>query len=222
MSNYFKQIPNFEYVNRLPDSKISDYIEVKNFFKKGVLREDIFQDVTLFTKYQIQGNDRPDNVAYNFYGDSNLDWLVLVCNNIINVQTEWPMTQENFDTYLLRKYGDYTTIYDSIHHYKTPEIKNSRGVTIVSEGLQVDPDFSISYFDFFTNQQINLSNIAIPVSNYEYEEEIENEKRNIFLLKEDYLSVVKDDLDEIMTYKKGSTQYISETLKRADNIRLYQ
>jgi len=47
-------------------------------------------------KYQIEGNDRPDNVAYNIYGDSNLDWLVLVCNNIINIQTEWPLTQKRF------------------------------------------------------------------------------------------------------------------------------
>lgn len=89
MSEYFRQLPNFEYVSRLPDAKISDYITVKNIFKKGFIREDIFQDVAFFTKYKIQGNDRPDNVAYDFYNDSNLDWLVLTCNNIINIQTEW-------------------------------------------------------------------------------------------------------------------------------------
>ena len=45
MSNYFKKVPNFEYVSRLPDANISDYIPVKNLFKKGALREDIFQDL---------------------------------------------------------------------------------------------------------------------------------------------------------------------------------
>ena len=96
MSNYFRQVPDFEYVSRLPDAKISDYITVKNLFKKGKLREDIFQNLAVFTKYQIVGDDRPDNVAFSFYGDSNLDWLVLVCNNVINIQTEWPLPQSSF------------------------------------------------------------------------------------------------------------------------------
>ena len=52
---------------------------------RGKLREDIFQDASVFTKYKIKGDDRPDNVAYEVFGDANLDWLVLTCNNIINV-----------------------------------------------------------------------------------------------------------------------------------------
>ena len=101
MSNYFNKIPNLDYVSRLPDANISDYIPVKNLFKKGSLREDLFQDLTVFTKYQVEGDDRPDNVAFKVYGESDLDWLVLAANNIINIQTEWPMTQYNFDQYLL-------------------------------------------------------------------------------------------------------------------------
>jgi len=60
------------------------------------------------------------------------------------------------------------------------------------------------------------------VTNYEYEEKIENEKRNIFLLKPDYIGVIRDDIQSTMEYKKGSTQYISGTLKKAENIRIYQ
>ena len=60
MSNYFKQVPDFEYVSRLPNAKISDYITVKNLFKRGKLADDIFQDLAFFTKYEIKGNDRPD------------------------------------------------------------------------------------------------------------------------------------------------------------------
>jgi len=220
MSNYFSQVPNFEYVSRLPDAKISDYITVKNLFKRGFLREDIFQDISFFTKYQIEGNDRPDNVAYNIYGDSNLDWLVLVCNNIVNIQTEWPLTQNDFERYLIEKYGDIDTVYNTIHHYETTEIKNSQGVTIVPAGLQVESDYSVTYYDFFNGNQLTATPVRA-VSVYEYENNIEEEKRNIFLLKPRYLNVVQDDLEEIMTYRKGSTQYISETLKSADNIRLY-
>jgi len=220
MSNYFSRLPDFEYVSRLPDAKISDYIRVKNLFKKGVLREDIFQDLAFFTKYDIKGNDRPDNVSFDVYGRSNLDWLVLTANNIINVQTEWPMSQADFDRYLLDKYGTYEKM-NATHHHETIEIKNTDGVTIVAAGLRVESDFSVNYFDYKLQQVVTANSITTEVTNYQYEEKLENEKRHIFILKPFYLNVVLDDLQEMMIYEKGSTQYQSETLKRADNIRLY-
>ena len=218
MSNYFSKIPDFEYVSRLKDAKISDYARVKNLFKRAKLREDIFQNLAFFTKYDIKGDDRPDNVAFELYGDSSLDWIILVSNNILNIQSEWPLTQKSFDQYLLEKYGDYNTLYNGIHHYETTEFKNSNDVVIVPAGLQVDSDQSFTYFDNGVDRTINP---VIEITNYQYEEKIENEKRNIFALKTRYLNVVIDDLEELMTYKKGSTQYVSETLKRADDIRIY-
>ena len=220
MSNYFKKIPDFEYVSRLPDAKISDYIRVKNLFKKGYLKEDIFQDLTLFTKYKVPGNERPDNVAYKIYNDPSLDWIVLLSNNIINIQTEWPMPQYELDRYLLDKYGSYEKLNET-HHYETIEITNSSGVKIVEEGLTVDSDFSVTFYDWMIDSLETKSGITNPVTNYEYEMKKEDEKRNIFLLKSDYVHVVKDDLTSIMRYKKGSTQYVSGTLKKAENIRLY-
>jgi hypothetical protein len=220
MSNYFNKIPNFEYVSRLPDAKISDYITVKNLFKKGYLKEDIFQDLTLFTKYQVQGNERPDNVAYKVYNDSSLDWIVLLSNNILNIQTEWPMQQFELDRYLLDKYESYEKL-NEVHHYETIEVKNSTGVIMVEEGLTVESDFSITFYDWMINSLETKSGITTPVTNYEYEMKKEDEKRNIFLLKSDYIHVVKDDMTSIMRYKKGSTQYVSGTLKKAENIKLY-
>lgn len=220
MSNYFKKIPDFEYVSRLPDAKISDYIQVKNLFKRGVLREDIFQNLAFFTKYEIKGNDRPDNVAFEVYNDSSLDWVILVANNIINIQTEWPMPQTNFDAYLLQKYGNYNTLYSGIHHYETEEVKNSQDVVIVPAGLQVPSNYTVTYYDERINNTVTRTT-AIPITNYAYEESIENAKRDIFILKPRYLNVVLDDMEDMMTYRKGSTQYKSETLKTADNIRLY-
>jgi len=221
MPSYFRQVPNFEYVSRLPDAKIGDYAPLKNLFKKGKLREDIFQDLAFFTKYQIKGNDRPDNVAFEVYQDSTLDWLVLLCNNIVNIQTEWPLSQQQFDDLMLSKYGNYDTLYGGIHHYETREVRNSQGVIIVPTGLQVPSTYSVSFYDYFAGRQVDSGNIAVPVTNYEYEQKLENDKRNIFLLKSRYLNVVLDDMGDIMPYKKGSSQYVSEDLKRADNIKLY-
>ena len=221
MANYFSYLPDFEYVSRLPGATISDYKKVKNIFKRGVLREDIFQNLSFFTKYQVKGDDRPDNVANEVYDDPDLDWLVLISNNIINFQSEWPLTQLEFDAFLLEKYGTYAKINEA-HHYETVEIKSNSGAIIVNEGLQVESDFSISFYDTKIGQQVTVNNSAVPVTNYEYEEGLEDKKRDIFLLKPEYVNVVIDDLEEMMLYKKGSTQYVSETLKRADNVRLYQ
>ena len=217
MSNYFNRVPDFEYVSRLPDANISDYIPVKNLFKRGQLREDIFQDLSVFTKYQIKGDDRPDNVAADFYGDSNLDWLVLVCNNIQNIQTEWPLTQRGFDSFLLEKYGTYEEI-NATHHHETVETKNSLGVVMVTPGLKVPSDYSITYFD---NGGYQTSRPVKEVTNYQYEEKLQTDRRNIFLLKPRYTQIALDDLEILMTYKKGSSQYKTRTLKTGDNIRIY-
>ena len=222
MASYFKQVPNFEYVSRIAGSKnISDYIAVKNLFKKGKIRDDIFQELAFFEKYKISGNDRPDNVAFEVYRDSKLDWVILLSNNIINVQSEWPLLQDDFDRYLIEKYGDYNTLYNGIHHYETSEVKNSQGVTVVPSGLEVSSPYTISYYDYLTSLQVDTGNIAVPVTNYDYEIKLEDAKRNIFLLKKEYLGIITNDMPEIMEYREGATQYVSSTLKRGDNIRLY-
>ena len=221
MSNYFRKLPNFEYVNRLPDAKISDYITVKNLFKKNEIRPDIFNDATVFTEYQIKGDDRPDNVAFEVYEDSTLDWIVLLSNNIINIQTEWPLLQNDFDRFIVDKYGSYEKLH-AVHHYETKEIKDSNNVVIVPQGLQVASDYSITYWDSTVRGYIAESDIAEPVTNYEYEMDIENRKRNIRLLKMNYMTIVREDMESLMKYKKGGTQYVSTTLKRGENIKLYQ
>ena len=230
MSNYFSKVPDLDYVSRLPDSRIGDYIKVKNIFKGVRLREDILQDLTVFEKYQIVGDDRPDNVAFRIYGDSKLDWLVLKCNNIINIQSEWPMSQEDFDRDVLEKYETYDNLYNGIHHYETVEIKNSKGVVMVPEGLQVPSDWTYTFFDSAMGQHLSSlkeyntvqNDPVVSVTNYDHEAKIENEKRNIYILKQGYINIVKDDLNEEMKYKKGGTQYVSPTLKRGENIKLYQ
>jgi hypothetical protein len=336
---YFRQVPNFEYISRNPGDKyISEYIPVKNLFKRGKLRDDIFGNLQFFEKYQIIGDERPDNVAYKFYNDETLDWVVLLSNNILNIQSEWPMTQRTFDKVMLEKYGSYENLYSGIHHYETEEVKNSLGITVLKGGINISPTWktngnflemdSSKIGTIFSGDTITPStevtvysekeipnlevgsqivianvsekeyngqhlvseiiiqgetgaiafkyilsstpNIAFPtladpkkeeilftiretstiagnsyyyeywdaglgysvlvpstsfvrgVTNYEYEFAIEDNKRNIYILNPRYLNVIFNDMDDIMPYKKGSQQYVTENLKRGDNIRLYE
>ena len=221
MPAYFRNIPDFEYVSRTADTKqISEYQKVKNLFKRGKLKNDIFKDLTYFTKYQIVGDDRPDNVAFNVYDDETLDWVVLLSNNIVNVQTEWPLDHQSFYNFLIDKYGSEEEIH-GVHHYETQQVRDTNETIIVPEGLKVPQDYSIEFYDSRLDSYTTVSNITTEITNYTYENNIEENKRNIYVLKSVYLNVILNDMEESMLYKEGSTQYLSETLVRGENIRLY-
>ena len=221
MASYFRQVPDFNYVNRDSDGKsIGDYQVVKNLFKRIKIREDILQNLAYFTQYKIQGDDRPDNVAFEIYEDETLDWVVLLSNNILNVQTEWPLTQAAFNEFLIKKYGDIEKS-NNIHHYETRELKNDRGEIVVRKGLTVPKNYKIEYFDTKRNQYVVRTNEVDAVTNYTYEVRKEEAKRNIYLIKSDYLELILEDINRLMPYKKGSTQYVSRTLKKGEDIRLF-
>ena len=219
---YFSNLTDFLYVNRTVDGRSEgDFSVVKNFFKRAKLRDDIFQDLAFFTKYIVIGDDRPDTVATKIYDDPTLDWVVLLSNNIVSIQSEWPLGQAAFNTYVTEKYGDETTLYSGIHHYESREVKANDGTIIIPSGARVSVGQSVSFFDEDSSQQIIRTDVAMPVTNYMFEEKLNDEKRNIFILKPIYLNILFDDIDQIMRNKKGSTQFISETLVRGDDIRLY-
>ena len=221
MSSYFRNIPDFEYVSRSADTqKISQYQKVKNLFKRGKLKEDIFNDLTAFTKYKIVGDDRPDNVAFDVYGDETLDWIILLSNNIINIQTEWPLDHESFYNFLISKYGSEEQIH-AVHHYETTEVRNTAQTIIVPKGIKVPQNYSIEFYDSRLDSYTTVSDMTTEITNYEYENKIEDEKRNIYTLKPEYLNLILNDMDDSMTYKEGSTQYVNGTLVRGENIRLY-
>ncbi len=219
---YFSNLTDFLYVNRTKEGRSEgDYSIVKNFFKRVRLRDDIFQDLTFFTKFTVAGDDRPDNVANTVYDDPSLDWVILLSNNIVNVQSEWPLGQAAFNTYITEKYGDETTLYSGIHHYESRKVQANDGTIIIPSGQRVSIGQSVSFFDEDSSQQIIRTDVAMPITNYAFEEKLNDEKRNIFVLKPIYLNIIFDDIDQLMRNKKGSTQFISETLVRGDDIRLF-
>ena len=122
--------------------------------------------------------------------------------------------------YLLDKYVTDDGI-SAIHHYESEEFKFN-GITLVPAGLTVDENFRVEYYNAQQKRYELSPFLSLPVTNYEYEHRKEDAKRNIFLIKQEYVSIVLNDMRRIMPYKKGGDQYVNPTLKRAENIRLYQ
>lgn len=328
MAFYFSNIPDINYPSQLPNSKIGDYIKVKNFFRKGKIRDEIFGNLQYFTKYKIIGDERPDNVSYKIYGDEKYDYVIMLSNNFMNVQDEWPLSQETFDTVMLEKYGSYEALYGNIHHYETQEIRNSFGVLVIKSGIKMQPNWktngnfieaisaaitnitatengnqitpsktvtvfmeneipanvgdqvtidgvsenqyngkfiitsiSGSWFTYELPEIPNVINPIIsssrkeqviytiqsnslntgnsyyyeywdpglgysplvpstsflkPVTNYEYEINLEEKKREIYVLRPDYLAIILEDLEKTGTYKKGGSQFVDSRTKIAN------
>lgn len=144
--SYFRNFPDILYPSQLKSKNSSeDLIRVKNLFRRSKIRDDILYSAIAFTKYKIIGEERPEQVAEKIYGSSTFDWVVLMSNNIVNVRTEWPLSDFEFDDYISRKYTPQQLTQP--HHYETITHYDSRGKLIVPAGKIVDPNFTITYFE---------------------------------------------------------------------------
>jgi hypothetical protein len=214
---YFREVSDLLYQSQQPNRNSSyDYVRVKNLFRRAKIRDDFFQNLVVFTKYKIVGDERPEQVAEKVYGSSSYDWVVLISNNIINVRTEWTLSDSELENFLLRKYTDQELT--NVHHYETLTYYDNSGKLIVPSGKIVDQDFSVTFFDESLNQTITINPVK-SVTNYEYEVKKNDLKRNIYILKNIYLQTAIDDMKEIMSYN-FSSQYIDDNTKKGDNLRI--
>ena len=214
-NSYFKQLPELDYPSLANDRKSAyDYQIVKNIFKRAVIRNDIFDEVTAFEKYSVEADERRDQVAYNFYNDSGLDWVILTTNNIIHVRDEWPMGSQDFLTFLNEKYTDEQL--SNVHHYETKILRDSRGRLMQPEGLKVKSNHSITFLD---NGVLRTESSIKQVTFLEHETDLNDAKRNINILKSEYLGLFLENFREIMEYQRSS-QFINQDLKKTENPRL--
>ena len=214
-NSYFRQLPNLSYPSLANDRKSAyDFQIVKNLFKRAVLRDDVINDITNFTRYSIEGDERADQIAYKFYNDSGLDWIILTANNIIHVRDEWPMSNRDFLTYINQKYT--SDQLSNVHHYETREIRDSSNTLIQKAGIYVKSDHSVTYID--EGSTITKSSIKT-VSYLQHETDLNDAKRNILVLRRDYISTVLRDIGDVMEYKR-SNQFNNEGLKETENPRI--
>ena len=171
------------------------------------------------------GDERPDNVALNVYGNDSYDWVILMANNIVDVYNEWPLTQIQLNQYLDNKYTPQELV--SIHHHETREFRDRDNQLILPAGLVVDENWSMEYLSGgqvrSTNTPSSTSNMSEkPVKSVtflEFETRLNEDKRDINVLKPDLLGLFLKDFDRIMKYDKSS-QYVNRKLKKTENPRI--
>ena len=210
--SYFRELPDLFYQSPFKDRNSStEYVRVKNLFRRVKLRDDLQNVFTAFNKYEIGEGERPDTVAEDLYGSSDLDWVVMLTAGITNVRDQWPLSDYQLYKFAENKYG---TELNNFAFYETTEVKDSSGRLILPKGKVVDSDFKIPDP---SNKASDLNPVT-GVTNYEYEVRKNDEKRLIYILKEEYLQIYLSDLRRIMQYDKSS-QYITRTLAATENTR---
>ena len=212
---YFTNFPRVSLPSFADNRSSSlDFVNSTNLFKRGKIREEIIGSVSAFERFSINGDDRPDNVAFKVYGDSSLDWVILISNNILNVRDEWPMNQYDFQRYIDNKYS--TSLLTQIHHYESKEVRNTNGLILQEAGIWVDGDHSFSWSE--GGKRYTQTGVT-SVSNLQFEEDRNNKKRSINVIRSRYLEVIKEDMRELLTYT-DSSQYVNRKLKKGSNLRI--
>ena len=232
---YFRELPNILYQSPLLHKNSStDYIGIKNLFRRAKLYDYLNENVSIFNKFIIGDGDRPDTIAESLYNDSSLDYVVVLVAGITNINHEWPLQDFQVYDYALQKYGTESKMFEN-HHYETFEIKDDKGRQILPPDLIVDKDFKMdgsalrfnstytliseagnTQLDDKNEYTVSTDNIARAVSNFEHEISENEKKREINVLRNGYLSIFINDLRDVVKYDKSSG-YITNNLAKTEN-----
>jgi hypothetical protein len=188
---FFEKFPLLFYT--LDDGKTVQ--TVPDIVRRAVLSEELKKNGTYFDQYDIKDGETPEIVADYWYGDSNLHWLILIANDIIDPRFDWPLDYNNLIKYCEGKYGDENVF--ALHHYVNAQdyiVNGYRAMTSRSTFsnpsslvLQATSGYAPVNFVY---QNFPVGTI-FPVSNFMYENALNEKKRRINVLKPSIVSSVE-------------------------------
>ncbi|MCH1552663.1 MAG: baseplate wedge protein 53, partial [Balneolaceae bacterium] len=191
--SYFSYFPNVYIGEGIGDNETFKYRLTKNIFRKVTTRDDLNQYTTLFEAYSVQPDETPSTLAQKYFQDPHLDWIILLVNEIIDLYDQWPKNQQDLIDYVNEKYTDP----DTIHHYETNEIL-SDGDIFVRSGIQVTEDYTVELPD---GSLVSGTNARYPLTNYEYEYEQNELKRQILIPQSSMIDLFIEEFEDLVGYE---------------------
>lgn len=177
--SYFRKFPLMAY--RVKNSKsFDDFKLMPQIIKRVKLRAGIKNGLFLFDKYDVVSGEKPEDIAFKYYGDPTLHWVILMTNDVTDRYYQWPMTQPQFDEFLADKYGAGSE--DSVHHYELAQTSGPTSSSDESHMLEVNSD----------------TDNATTITNREYEEREQNKLRQIRLLDRRYLNQFVEEFERLI------------------------
>ena len=156
------------------------YKLLPNIIKRVKLKAGIAASRFIFDNYDVSNNEKPEDIAFKYYGDAEYHWVILLTNNITDRFYQWPLTQPQFDAFLTDKYGSGNE--DAIHHYELAQTSGATTSRDDTHMLEVNSD----------------TDNATSISNRQYEERIQDKFRQIRLLDKRYLDQFVEEFFTLM------------------------
>ena len=160
--SYFDMFPNI-YYSAKGDGK---FTIMKDLLSRVKIIANVKENILGFDYYDVKDGETPEMIAHKYYGDVNLHWTILVVNDVIDYYEDWPMSTQRFEQFVKDKYDNP----QGIHHYEISQTSGDTTVTI---------DVGMNTTEYPS---------ATAISNYQYEDSLQEKKRQIRLIGTRYIS----------------------------------
>jgi hypothetical protein len=196
---YFDSLPKIVHINEFGVSKV-----MTNIMARVSIIPQILNNPAIYYEYDIQDGDTPEIIAHKYYGDSYRYWLVLFANQLMDPQWDWPLSGNELSAYLVKKYGENYNTYSEIHHYEKIITQFDYGTnTTTTNKVTVSEDIynaivpQTNYFSLPTGD-VSIAVDKSAVSVYDYENDLNEQKRNIKILNAAYVNKVEEEFKKLM------------------------
>lgn len=183
---------------------------VVNILQRVKIRDLVKQSGSIFYPYIIKDGERAEHIAFDYYGRSDLDWIIFLCNDIIDPVTQWPKSNRDFEKYIIEKYGNMQTPMATIAYYKKKPVTyyvNDVGTVLTSDQYLLT-NGNVVYHKIIQDDNISITvnsfaNVTdpgnyLPVYVYNDEYDKNEAKRNIRLIDADHSSQLQKDLSNLL------------------------
>lgn len=187
MSNYFSYFPTVQH----DLTNIGQTVNLTNIIRRFKVKSSLLTDTRVYNEYSIQAGERPDIVADKFYDDPSYAWLILLFNEIDDPIFGWPLFNKEFDDYIIGKYGSISSAQGTVHEYRkvlTEKSVKFDGTIIGKRAVTID----------LTTYNTLGESVRESISKYDYEEELNDKKSEIKILKRRYVSEVRKQVQGIL------------------------
>ena len=184
MAFYFRPFPKIQYdlkKNNLP-------LLLTNVTARYKIRDRLKDRVAIYYDYVVQDSDRPDLIAFKYYNDETLDWLIYLVNDIIDPYYDWPLTQDSFNKYMTTLYGSVANAKATVYEYRKLLNKQS----VLFDGTIIPERYVVVDKNIYDGTATDMRR---EIDAYEFYDEQNNEKRKIRILDKRFVIDVKSEVE---------------------------
>lgn len=214
MSKYFDKIPTLLY--NIDGKQLTTYQTATNiFFRVRVIRN-ILDNISAYYDYLVKDDDTPEILAEKVYGDIEAHWIILMANQVVDSQYDWPLNNQDFNKYIIKKYGSISNAKTQIHHYEKVITRESSTSQIVNEArfivnyiTETTNEMDVPYDTYDTlpeTQEVDTYNLEDnetvtqiirrdAISYYDYENDLNEKRRAIKIIKPEYYQQIVREFD---------------------------